>query len=184
MDRKFRQKQCCWRGITGPFKSFWLCSPEFFTFTIYAYGVAESFLCYLYSYLLNWKQCARINKINSEFLNVTSGVPQRSVVFSIQFHEFKSLYWLFYVIETANAHNFADDSTLTVFANKIQNLIHLLEPESILAIKWFKDNKMIVNPGKFRVKKKYNYTQEIIKIDNKVVKVTSSVKLLSAHIDV
>ena len=43
---------------------------------------------------------------------------------------------------------------------------------------------MIVNPGKFRVKKKYNYTQEIIKIDNKVVKVTSSVKLLSAHIDV
>ena len=32
--------------------------------------------------------------------------------------------------------------------------MHLSESESILAIKWFKDNKMIVNPGKFQVKKK------------------------------
>ena len=62
--------------------------------------------------------------------------------------------------------------------------MHLSESESILAIKWFKDNKMIVNPGKFQVKKKNNYTQEVIKIDNKVVRVTSSVKLLSVHIDV
>ena len=62
--------------------------------------------------------------------------------------------------------------------------MHLLESESILAIKWFKDNKMIVNPGKFQVKKKNNYAQEVKKIGNKVVKVTSSVKRLSVHIDV
>ena len=61
--------------------------------------------------------------------------------------------------------------------------MHLLESKSILAIKWFKDNKMIVNPGTFQVKKKNNYTQEVIKIDNKVVRVTSSVKFLSVHID-
>ena len=61
--------------------------------------------------------------------------------------------------------------------------MHLSESESILAIKWFKDNKMIVNPGTFQVKKKNNYTQEVIKIDNKVVRVTSSVKFLSVHID-
>ena len=44
-----------------------------------------------------------------------------------------------------------------------------------MAIKWFKDNQVIVNPGKFQTiildKKKTNDTQEIIKIDNKVVKV-------------
>ena len=61
--------------------------------------------------------------------------------------------------------------------------MHLLESKSILAIKWFKDNKIIVNPGTFQVKKKNNYTQEVIKIDNKVVRVTSSVKFLSVHID-
>ena len=45
----------------------------------------------------------------------------------------------------------------------------LLESERILAIKWFKNNKMIVNPRKFQVKEKNDYTQKITKIDNKVV---------------
>ena len=35
-----------------------------------AYGVNESFLCYIYSYLLNRKQCVRINNINSDFLEL------------------------------------------------------------------------------------------------------------------
>ena len=73
--------------------------------------------------------------------------------------------------------NFAGDNTLTAIANNIQNLIHLLEPESSVAIEWFQNNKMIVNPGKFQAtilgKKKYNHTQEIIKIKDKVVKVLS-----------
>ena len=76
---------------------------------------------------------------------------------------------------------------LPTFANSIQNLIHLLESESSVAIKWFKENKMIVNPGKFQAiildKKKTNHTQEIIKIDNKAVKIKSLVKLLGVQID-
>ena len=39
-----------------------------------AYGVDKSFLCYRYSYLLNRKQCVRIDNINSDLLNVISGV--------------------------------------------------------------------------------------------------------------
>ena len=150
-----------------------------------AYGVEESFLCYMYSYLLNRKQCVRINNINSDFLNVISGAPQRSIVGPILFNCFFNDF--FYVIEIANAHSFADDNTLTAFANNIQNLIHLLDSESSVVIKWFKDNKMIVNPGMFQAiildKKKTNHTQETIKIDNKAVKVRSSVKLLGAQID-
>ena len=46
-----------------------------------------------------------------------------------------------------------------------------------MAIKWFKDNKMIVNSGKFQEiildKKKNNNTQEIIKIGKNDVKVKS-----------
>lgn len=44
------------------------------------YGVDESFLCYIYLYLLNGKKCVRVININSNFLNVTSGVPQGSIV--------------------------------------------------------------------------------------------------------
>ena len=135
-----------------------------------AYGVNESFLCYIYSYLLNRKQCVRINNINSDFVTVISGVPQGSIVGSILFNCFFNDF--FYVIEIANAHNFADDNTLTAFAN---------------SIKWFKDNKMIVNRGKFQAiildKKKTNHRQETIKIDNKAVKVKASVKLLGVQTD-
>ena len=56
-----------------------------------------------------------------------------------------------------------------------------------MEIKWFKDNKMIVNPGKSQAimlgKKKNNHTQEIIKIDKNIVKVKSSVKLLGVQND-
>ena len=127
----------------------------------------------------------RINNINNEFQNVILGAPQGSKVGPILFNCFFNDF--FYVIETVNAHNIADDNTLTAFANNIQNLIYLLEFECSVAIKWFKDNKMIVNPGTFQAiildKKKNNHTQEIIKIDKNSVKVNSSVKLLDVQID-
>ena len=65
-----------------------------------ACGVDESFLCYIYSYLLNRKQCLRLNNINSYFLNVISGVPQGSIVGPILFNSFFNDF--FYVIEIAN----------------------------------------------------------------------------------
>ena len=88
-----------------------------------AYGADESFLCYICSYLLNRRQCVRINNIKSDFLNFISGVPQGSTVGPVLFNCFFNE--LFYVIETGNAHNFADNNTLIVFANNIQNLISL-----------------------------------------------------------
>ena len=76
-------------------------------------------------------------------------------------------------------------NTLTAFPKNIQNLIHLLESESSLAIKWLKNNKTIVNPRIFQAikldKKKNNHTQEMIKINNKPVNVKSSVKLLGVQ---
>ena len=51
-----------------------------------AYGVDEIFLCDIYSYLLNRKQCVPINNVNTKFLNVVLGVPQGSIVGSILFN--------------------------------------------------------------------------------------------------
>ena len=77
------------------------------------YGADENLLCYIYSYLLNRKQYVRINNINSDFLNVISGVPQGSIVGPILLNCFFNDF--FYVIETANAHN---DNTLTICLRK------------------------------------------------------------------
>ena len=93
----------------------------------------------------------------------------------------------FYFIEKASVHNFADDNTLSMFEETIQNLIALLETESNTAIEWFQNNKMMVNPGKFQAiiidKKKKCHTNETLKIGDKIIKASSSVKLLGVQID-
>ena len=59
--------------------------------------------------------------------------------------------------------------TLSSFAKTIKNQISILESESEMAIKWIKNNPMIVNPGKFQAiisdKHKGNYTSGIININ-------------------
>ena len=74
-----------------------------------------------------------------------------------------------------------------MFEETIQNLIALLETESNTAIEWFQNNKMMVNPGKFQAiiidKKKKYHTNETLKIVDKIIKGSSSVKLLSVQID-
>ena len=87
----------------------------------------------------------------------------------------------------ASAHSFADDNTLSSFAKTIENLISILESESEIAINWFKDNHMTVNPGKFQAiiigKHKENDTNQIINIVQKEIKAVSKVKPLGIEID-
>ena len=125
-----------------------------------AYGFDKKMICYIYSYLKSRKQCVSVNNINSNFKEILSGVPQGSVVGPILFNFFFNDF--FYFILVASAHNFADDNTLSSFAKTIENLITILEPESEIAINWFKDNHMIVNPCKVQAiifdKHKGNHT--------------------------
>ena len=140
---------------------------------------------YIYSYLSNRKQCARINNVHSRFQNVIPGVPQgfivRPTLFNCFFNDF------FYFIDKTSVHNLADDNSLSAFESNIKNLKLILESESKTAISWFQSNKMIVNPGKFQSiifdKKKQNHTAEYISIDQKNIKTSSSLKLLGVHVD-
>ena len=87
------------------------------------------------------------------------------ILFNIFFND------LFCFILVGLAHNFADDKTLSSFAKTIENLISILESESEIAINWFKNNHMIVNPGKFQAiifdKHKGNCTNRTININQK-----------------
>ena len=139
---------------------------------IAAYGIDDNLILYIHSYLLNRKQCVCINNILSEFNKVISGVPQGSIVGPILFNCFFNDFY--YFIKNANVHNFADDNTLTTFAQNVGTLISILESESKIAIDWFETNKMIVNPGKFQSiiidKKKQDHTKETFEIGIKLLK--------------
>ena len=78
-------------------------------------------------------------------------------------------------------HNFADDNTLSAFAENVSKLINILQSESEVITDWFKENQMIVNPDKFQVtiidKKKGDHTNENVVIDNKQITTVPSVEL-------
>ena len=130
---------------------------------------------------MNRKQCVCINNILSQFNKVISGVPQCFIVGPILFNCFFNDFY--YFIKNADVHNFADDNTLTTFAQTVGTLISILESESKIAIDWFETNKMIVNPSKFQSiiidKKK----QETFEIGDNVIESSPSVKLLGVQID-
>ena len=66
------------------------------------------------------------------------------------------------------------------------NLIHILEKESETAVKWLKQNKMIMNPDKLQamsLEKRNENNQSRYKINNQTIKTTNCVKLLGINID-
>ena len=113
-----------------------------------AYGLNGNSLKYIHTYLKNRKQCLRVNNVGSDFKDIISGVPQGSIVGPMLFNAL--LNYFFFCIRKASVHNFADHNTLSSFAKSLTLLVEILMAEYQNAIKWFSENKMVVNLDKFK----------------------------------
>jgi len=86
-------------------------------------------------------------------------------------------------------YNFADDNTISAKANNVEDLLKILQEESELAVKWFRDNSMIVNPDKFQAiilqkgNSNRNKNYNTLAIENIEINTTKSVELLGLTID-
>ena len=143
-----------------------------------AYGFSNTALRYVYSYLSNRKQCVRINNTYSNYQKIISGVPQGSILGPIFFK--LSINNLLFFVSEVLLNNFADENTLSAFAETILELIDVLQSGSEIVIDWFKNNKMIVNPDKFQaiLLDKSDHTNQRIVVNNQNITVVSSEELL------
>ena len=154
-------------------------------------------------YLSNRFQRVKIGSKFSAWQLIIAGIPQGSILGPLLFNIFINDIFM-YLPELTN---FADDNTIDACCTKIESAIKLLEKDILIALTWFKDNALVVNPGKFQLmflglKDKLSYCLEIPNTDtefkhgikflsqfslnvsgNIIIKSRSNVKLLGVTID-
>ena len=116
---------------------------------MHAYGFDKDSLILFFSYLKDRKQAVKVNNTISSFMTLVSGIPQGSILGPLLFNIFINV--IVFFLKEFDLANYADDDTITTWANSIKELINTLQNESEIAIDWLESNQMIVNPDKFQV---------------------------------
>ena len=160
------------------------CIPHNFLIAkLNVYSFDRKSLVFIYSYLKWRKQWVNVNIIQRTFQTLLSVGPRGSILGPLLFNIF--INDLIDFIKNPSLYNFADDSTITAFEKDITLLKESLENKVEIAIQWFKDNFMILNPRKFQAINRFGKMEnkhEII-IENKKITSEHSVTSLDIEID-
>ena len=91
---------------------------------------------------------------------------------------------MLWFIEKTDICNFTEDNTIYSCAKSVNNAIENLQSDLKIALKWFKDNQVMANPGKFQfmILSKNTINKSII-MSIKTIESSKSVKLLGLIID-
>ena len=148
-----------------------------------AYGLSKSSLDLRCIYLLNRKQCVKLNQNLSNMLVICSqrGTSRLNTWTNLIF-----INDLFFSVKNCFMYNYADDNTWSKSDKTLGKVISALEEDSNSLINWFSANKMQANPEKFQaisVVKKTHDKNVMFNLNGVNLSCKDEVKLLGVTID-
>ena len=105
-----------------------------------AYGFDNNSKRFLLDYLTNCKQRFKIGKVYSPWDEITSGVPQGSILGPLIFNI--DLCDMFFALNNHEIASYADDNTPYVNCDTIEPMTASLEKIAKEIFKWFEDNEI------------------------------------------
>ena len=151
------------------------------------YGIRNSTLKLLSSYLSGRKQYIKSGSIESSILDIIYGVPQGSVLGPLLF--------ILYINDLSESSKFdpvlyADDAALVISANNIKKLRQKINREAKLFFSWLVDNKLTLNykKTKFMIISNKKYDKALFKkfrlnINKCNIKLVTKFKYLGVILD-
>ena len=150
------------------------------------YGIRDTSLTWIASYLSNRKQKVKLNGVNSKSERVSCGVPQGSILgpllFIIYVNDMHS------AVKTSIMHHFADDTNL-LFSSKNQNKItKIINSDLKLLFEWLCVNRLSINVSKtefivFRPPKKTLNKRIVLELNQTKIYESNKIKYLGLILD-
>ena len=166
--------------LTDLSKAFDCVNHELLIAKLHDYGIDNSSLRLIHSYLNNRQQRVRIDNEFSKWSDIKDGVPQGSILGPLFFNIHISD--LLYIMRNWPVANYADDTTLYTGGKNTQDVITSLESCPLVLFKWFENNLMKENSDKSHLLLSRS-TSSTGNINGDIVKNSESEKHLGVTID-
>ena len=147
-----------------------------------AYGFNKNALTFIQSYFTNRHQRTKVADTFSKWQNISTGVPQGSILGPLFFNIFINDLFLF--IETTTLCNYADDNTMYSSGKKSNIVISRLRHDFAIISEWFYENHMLLNPDKCHfLTLGFNKPFSDFSFKNTIIKNVTDKKILGIVID-
>ena len=167
--------------LTDLSKAFDCLNHELLIAKLEAYGFDHTSLAFICSYLLDRKQRTKVNNSFSTWSDITSGIPQGSILGPLLFNIY--LNDIFFFINESTLTNYADDNTPYAVNPNLDALINSLIKDTTTLIQWFDNNYFKMNTDKCHLLITNHKDDVTAIIAGETINCQNSVKLLGINID-